>query len=39
MYIKRENKVSKILSVSCPYGNLQSSCYTILINGYRKFTT
>ena len=27
-----------ILIVSCPYGNLQSSRYTKLINGYRKFT-
>ena len=27
-----------ILLVSCPYGNLQSSRYTKLINGYRKFT-
>ena len=27
-----------LLLVSCPYGNLQSSRYTKLINGYRKFT-
>ena len=40
IYIVRKSQETKtlILIVSCLYGNLRSSCYTKLINGYRKFT-